>query len=80
MFDAVVIGEYERAFSGDQLLNPHATVRAVRVQLWLPETRGPVDFQNPAHQALIMLMGAQSEREALRSSVSGHRRDAGAGS
>jgi site-specific DNA recombinase len=36
------------------------------VQLWLPETDGPVDSTDPAHQALILLLGAQSKREVLR--------------
>jgi DNA invertase Pin-like site-specific DNA recombinase len=37
------------------------------VQLWLPETNGPVDGADPAHRALVMLLGAQSKREVLRS-------------
>ncbi|MFI6326544.1 recombinase family protein [Nonomuraea sp. NPDC050556] len=37
------------------------------MQLWLPETRGPVEPAKPAHQALMLLLGGQSEREVLRS-------------
>jgi hypothetical protein len=37
------------------------------VQVWLPETNGPVEHRSPTHQALIMLLGAQSQREVLRS-------------
>jgi DNA invertase Pin-like site-specific DNA recombinase len=37
------------------------------VRVWLPETNGPVDHGSPTHQALIMLLGAQSKREVLRS-------------
>ncbi len=66
MFDAVVIGEYERRLSGDQLLNPHATVRAVRCSVVVAGDPGPCEFQNPAHQA-DHAFGAQTEREALRS-------------
>jgi hypothetical protein len=41
-FDAVVVGEYERAFSGDQLLNP-ANSAAVRAscQRSLPVSYAP---------------------------------------
>lgn len=66
-FDAVVVGEYERAFTGDQLIQllPLFTCRGVA--LWLPETHGPVDIADPAHQALVLMLGAQSRREVLRS-------------
>jgi site-specific DNA recombinase len=66
-FDAVVVGEYERAFAGDQLLNLLPLFDQHSVQLWLPETSGPVDLHSPIHQAIIMLLGAQSNREVLRS-------------
>ncbi|PFG95371.1 recombinase-like zinc beta ribbon protein [Saccharopolyspora erythraea NRRL 2338] len=65
-FDAVVIGEYERAFYGTQF---HTVVTALRehgVQLWLPEAGGPVDLDDPAHQALMLMLGAQSQREVIR--------------
>jgi hypothetical protein len=58
-FDAVVVGEYERAFFGDQLQR-HG------VQLWLPETDGPLHLTDPAHRALVLMLGAQSRREVLR--------------
>jgi site-specific DNA recombinase len=66
-FDAVVVGEYERAFYGDQLLTLAARFEQHGVQLWLPETHGPVDLHDPSHRALIMLLGTQSRREVLRS-------------
>jgi site-specific DNA recombinase len=66
-FDAVVVGEYERAFVGDQLTQLLPLLARHRVQLWLPETNGPVDGADPTHQALIMLLGTQSKREVLRS-------------
>lgn len=65
-FDAVVIGEYERAFHGNQLPEIIATLTAAGVQLWMPETGGPVDLRNPTQQALMMLLGHQSSREVLR--------------
>ncbi|WP_326557206.1 recombinase family protein [Micromonospora sp. NBC_01796] len=66
-FDAIVVGEYERAFSGNQLLHLAPLLEQHGVQLWLPETDGPVDHRDPTHQALIMLLGAQSKREGQRS-------------
>ncbi|BCB83125.1 hypothetical protein Psuf_004380 [Phytohabitans suffuscus] len=65
--DAVVVGEYERAFSGDQLLNLAPLFDTHGVQLWLPETSGPIDGHSPTHRAIITLLGAQSQREVLRS-------------
>ena len=37
------------------------------VQMWLPEAAGRVERDNPVHQALVMVLGAQSQREVLRS-------------
>jgi site-specific DNA recombinase len=66
-FDAVVVGEYERAFFGDQLIELLPVFVRHGVQVWLPETNGPVDGADPTHRALVMLLGAQSKREMLRS-------------
>jgi len=65
--DAVVVGEYERAFFGDQLIELLPVFARHGVQLWLPETNGPVNGVDPTHRALLMLLGAQSKREVLRS-------------
>jgi DNA invertase Pin-like site-specific DNA recombinase len=65
-FDAVVIGEYERAFAGQQALHIIPQLQAHGVTVWLPEAGGPVDLDDPTHRALIMLLGHQSEREILR--------------
>lgn len=66
-FDAVVVGEYERAFHGNQLLELTPLFERHGVQLWLPETDGPLDRRSPTHQALITLLGVQSKREVQRS-------------
>lgn len=66
-FDAVVIGEYERAFSGDQFARVSALLRCFGVQVWLPEAAGQVDLDDPMHSALMTVLGAQSQREVLRS-------------
>ncbi|MDT8912913.1 recombinase family protein [Amycolatopsis sp. PS_44_ISF1] len=65
-FDAVVIGEYERAFYGDQFNAVLTTLREQGIQLWLPEANGPVNLDDPVHQALMLLLGSQSRREVLR--------------
>ncbi|WP_225852071.1 hypothetical protein [Micromonospora sp. AMSO12t] len=46
-FDAIVVGEYERAFSANQLQHLAPVLDHHGVQLWLPETDGPVDHHDP---------------------------------
>lgn len=65
-FDAVVVGEYERAFAGDQLTRLLPVFERHGVGVWLPETAGPVDLADPAHRALLLMLGRQSQREVLR--------------
>ncbi|MCC8251185.1 recombinase family protein [Saccharothrix luteola] len=66
--DAVVVGEYERAFlDGAQVRELRAVLERYGVQLWLPEAEGPVDFDNPAHEALLSLLAMRSQTEVLRS-------------
>ncbi|GAA1937530.1 hypothetical protein GCM10009754_00700 [Amycolatopsis minnesotensis] len=65
-FDAVVVGEYERAFHGDQFREVVAQLNAVGVQVWLPEAGGPVELNSPVHLALMTLLGAQAQREVAR--------------
>ncbi|MDX3192306.1 recombinase family protein [Streptomyces sp. MN03-5084-2B] len=65
-FDAVVIGEYERAFYGDQFNAVLTRLQEHGIQLWLPEADGPVNLDDPVHQALMLLLGSQSRREVLR--------------
>jgi DNA invertase Pin-like site-specific DNA recombinase len=65
-FDAVVVGEFERAFAGGDAPVVLALLASFGVQVWLPEARGPVDLGKPEHQALLLMLGHQSEREVLR--------------
>jgi DNA invertase Pin-like site-specific DNA recombinase len=65
-FDAIVVGEYERAFFGTQLQQLLPLLDRHGVQLWLPETDGPLDLTDPGHRALLLMLGAQSRREVLR--------------
>lgn len=66
-FDAIVVGEFERAFYGDQFVSLAALLDRHGVPLWLPEVDGPVDVHSHTHQALMMLLGVHSKREVLRS-------------
>jgi DNA invertase Pin-like site-specific DNA recombinase len=66
-FDAIVVGEYERAFLGHQFVQMAAVFQRHGVQVWLPEAGGAVDMDDPMHQALVTMLGAQSNREVLRS-------------
>lgn len=64
----MVIGEYERAFSGDQFVRVAALLDRLGVRVWLPEAGGVVRLADPMHRALVtVLLGAQSQREVLRS-------------
>ncbi|GAB3678026.1 recombinase family protein [Saccharopolyspora tripterygii] len=66
-FDAVIVGEYERAFCGTQFREVMSVLGERGVGLWLPEADGPVDLGDPEHRALMVLLGSQSRREAVRS-------------
>ncbi len=65
-FDAVVVGEYERAFHGDQFREVVSGLNALGVAVWLPEAGGPVELGSPVHEALMVLLGAQAQREVAR--------------
>ncbi|WP_246636879.1 recombinase family protein [Actinoplanes hulinensis] len=67
LFDAVVVGELERAFAGGEAQRVIETLQGLGVQVWLPEARGPVDLDDAEHRALLMMLGHQSQREVLRS-------------
>ncbi|MEU7650786.1 hypothetical protein AB0C42_15600 [Micromonospora taraxaci] len=61
-FDAVVVGEYERAFHGQQLEQLTPTLVRHGVQLWLPETYGQ-GYTNHCPAAV----GAQRDSDARAS-------------
>ncbi|MCT2277883.1 MULTISPECIES: recombinase family protein [Micromonospora] len=66
-FDAVVIGEFERAFYGNQFRDLAPLFKLYGVELWLPELNGPVDASNDLHLSLLALLGVHSKREVQRS-------------
>jgi site-specific DNA recombinase len=49
-FDAIVVGEYERAFYGEQFMHLALLFDRHGVRIWLPEAGGPVDLGNPEHR------------------------------
>jgi hypothetical protein len=51
--DAIVVGEYERAFTGTQFATLYTWCTQHGIQLWLPETGGAVDLANRDHQSLL---------------------------
>jgi site-specific DNA recombinase len=62
----VVVGEFERAFADGQAQIVIALLASFGVQVWLLKARGPVDLARPEHQALLLMLGNQSEREVRR--------------
>jgi site-specific DNA recombinase len=68
-FDAVVIGEYERAFYGSQYALMAPLFEHYGVQLWLPEAGGPVDFQAEGQEEAMLALGVQSKREITRTRI-----------
>ena len=52
-FDAVVVGEFERAFTDRQFHEVFALLAVHGVAVWLPEVGGPVDLADPDHRVLI---------------------------
>jgi site-specific DNA recombinase len=68
-FDAIVIGEYERAFYGDQDSLMAPLFEHYGVELCPPETGGRVDFQAEQHEQLMLALGRQSKREIMRTKI-----------
>ncbi|WP_370964678.1 recombinase family protein [Amycolatopsis sp. cg9] len=64
--DAIVVGEYERAFTGTQFATLYTWCTRHSLQLWPPETGGPVDLANRDHRALRALLATRSQHEILR--------------
>jgi site-specific DNA recombinase len=68
-FDAVVVGEYERAFYGSQYALMAPLLEHYGVQLWLPEVGGPVDFSAEGQEEAMVALGVQSKREITRTRI-----------
>ncbi|NRQ30616.1 recombinase family protein [Nonomuraea sp. NN258] len=68
-FDAVVVGEPQRAFYGNQFGNTFDIFNHFGVPLWVPEVGGPIDPTNEAHELIMMMFGGVSKGERNRIKV-----------
>ena len=68
-WDAIVIGEYERAFYGGQYASMAPLFEHYGVQLWTPEVGGRVDAGAEDHEQTMMALGLQSKREITRTKI-----------
>jgi site-specific DNA recombinase len=65
-FDAVVIGEPQRAFAGAQFSLTFPLLVHHGVELWVPEVGGRVDPDSEAHDLVMSLFGGLSKAERAR--------------
>lgn len=68
-FEAVVIGEPQRAFYGNQFSLTFPFFVHYGVQLWVPEVGGPLDPENEAHDLVMSVFGGMSKGERNRIKV-----------
>ena len=68
-WDAIVIGEYERAFYGSQYASMAPLFEHYGIQLWMPEVGGRVDWHAEDHEQMMMALGLQSKREITRTRI-----------
>jgi site-specific DNA recombinase len=68
-WDAVVIGEYERAFYGSQYASMAPLFEHYGIQLWMPEVAGRVDWHAEDHEQTMLALGLSSKREITRTRV-----------
>src|SRR5215472_16103241 len=68
-FDAIVVGEYERAFYGPQYSLMAPLFEHYGVQLWVPEAGGRVNFGAEGDEQLMLALGVQSKREITRTRI-----------
>jgi site-specific DNA recombinase len=68
-WDAIVAGEYERAFYGSQYAAMAPLFEHYGVQLWMPETGGRVDYASEHDEKTMTGLGLSSKREITRTSI-----------
>jgi site-specific DNA recombinase len=68
-WDAVVIGEYERAFYGSQYTSMAPLLEHYGVTLWAPEVGGRIDWHAEDHEQTMLALGFQSKREITRTRI-----------
>jgi site-specific DNA recombinase len=65
-FDAVVIGEPQPAFYGNQYSLTYPVLQHFGVELWVPEVGGPIDPESEAHDLVMSVFGGMSKGERTR--------------
>ena len=65
-WDALVVGEPQRAFSGGQFQLVFPVLSHYGVELWVPEVGGRVDPDSEAHDLVMSLFGGLSKAERRR--------------
>jgi site-specific DNA recombinase len=68
-WDAIVIGEYERAFYGSQYASMAPLFEHYGIQLWTPEVGGRVDWHAEDHEETMLALGLSSKREITRTRI-----------
>jgi len=68
-WDAVAVGEYERAPYGSQYGLTAPLFEHYGVQLWMPETSGRVDYACEHDERAMTMLGLSSKREITRTSI-----------
>src|SRR5271166_5029618 len=68
-WDAIVVGEYERAFYGSQYAAMAPLFEHYGVQLWMPEAGGRVDYASEHDEQTMTVLGLSSKREVTRTSI-----------
>ena len=68
-WDAIVIGEYERAFYGNQYASMAPLFEHYGIQLWMPEVAGRVDWHAEDHEQTMLALGLSSKREITRTRI-----------
>jgi len=68
-WNAVVIGEYERAFYGNQYASMAPLFEHFGIQLWMPEVGGRVDWHAEDHEQTMLALGLSSKREITHTRI-----------
>ena len=68
-WDAIVVGEYERAFYGGQYASMAPLFEHYGIQLWTPEVGGRVDWRAEDHEETMLALGLSSKREITRTRI-----------
>src|SRR3984893_18224733 len=68
-WDAIVTGEYERAFYGNQYASMAPLFEHYGIQLWMPEVGGRVAWHAEDHEQTMLALGLSSKREITRTRI-----------